>query len=236
MKNIYKQIATFGIAVLLFLTVLVANSNAQMPDVKKSQKSFLSLKQFKSLNQKSLAAKAGGTITPANVESFDLGFSFVRVMYFASIAQEDPEANTYAIVELVYLIDRFDGKPEAVALQNVLKALVRGNGSGGVFWNRIEAIAKGYSAKLKGEQKWYFDSGNTLTRLSLATYLGDAAMLKKELQNLQALTKIAPKTIPTEILQPMASLAKYAAQGEIGEAEFLAIDETIGGVMDNVFG
>jgi hypothetical protein len=160
--------------------------------------------------------------------SFDLGFAFVRAMYFAGLSDVDGEANSKAILELVSLIERIDDYPEQAAqLQQVLKMVTRNTGSGEDRWLAMLRIIKSYSIALKTEPQWYFDSGVTISMLCVATYLDDANAIKYELQNLQALTRIAPHNVPRNVLVPMQSLLRYCYQTTFTETDRAALIATV---------
>jgi hypothetical protein len=156
--------------------------------------------------------------------SFDLGFAFVRAMYFAGLSDVDGEAHNKAILELVSLIERVEDHPEQVSqLQQVLKMVTRNSGTGEERWIAMLRVIKSYSVVLKTEPQWYFDSGVTISMLCVATYLDDSEAIKYELQNLQALTRIAPQNVPRNVLVPMQSLLRYCYQATFTEADRAAL-------------
>ncbi|MGH9902228.1 MAG: hypothetical protein ACRD68_10520, partial [Pyrinomonadaceae bacterium] len=171
----------------------------------------------------------------ADTESFDLGFAFVSAMCLASRSHEDAATNAKAIVELAYLIERLESRPEeAAALQKVLRMVVRGSGTGMQRGETVQRVMKSYGDGLKGEAQWYFNSGVTVSRLFLATYLNDGDGMRIELQNLQLLTKIAPQNVPRDVLAPMQSLLRYFDQTTFTEGDRAAVIEAIDKIIVTV--
>lgn len=180
------------------------------------------------------ADRKSGAVALSNQQNFKLGKDFALVMFDAEGMDEYEEALNYTIVELVYLIDDLEGQAEAAQLQKILKAVVRGTTSAAQVRKDIEAVSKTYLNRQKADQKWYFNSGNTSMNLLISTYLGDDPKIKEGLSNLQALIKIAPKSTPKTILDPINSLAKYVEKTAFTEEDYMAIYEGAEQVIEAV--
>ncbi len=156
-------------------------------------------------------------------------------MYFASISGDDREANDKAIVELVYLIDRLDHKPdEAAALRRVLQMVVRVAGAGSVRAEAVQRVIGLHGSALRGDAQWYFNSGVSVSKLFIATYLNDSAGIKNELQNLQTLTRIAPPSLPRNVLVSMQRLLGYFDQTAFSENDRAAVIKVVENILVTV--
>jgi hypothetical protein len=180
------------------------------------------------------SARAGGEISEENYKQFDLGFALVRAGYFSQVAVDDEEFNSDAIVELVYLADRLEGQPEAAKLEAVLKMVVRGTGTAEQRWDAVGEVVKSYSARQQPGARWFFDSGVTLTKVSLYSYLEDQPNLQAELKTLQQLIAKTPQGVPAEVTKPMREVAQYAAQQALTSDDYEKIAETAGQAMESV--
>ena len=230
----FKQIVNKMLVTVALAALTAGAALAQKPN-KQNKPAFEPRKESKQvLQSKSLVAKAGdAAITPANVDSFEHGYDFVRAAYFSG-AIEEMEENGMAIVELAYLIDALEGQPEAAQLQKVLKQVLRYEGTQDERFQAVEQAANSYVARQKGEAAWYFKTGYAMTRLSLALYLGDNADVQKQLQAVKTLSETAPNTVSTEVLNPMKTLAKYAPKGIYTNDEMVAMDDTVNGILETV--
>lgn len=178
---------------------------------------------------------AGSQLDTSYRDSFDLGFAFVRAMYFASLSGEEKEANDKAIVELVYLMDRLEHKPdEVVALRHALRMVVRGSGAGSDRWEAVQSAIRLHAGALRGELQWYFNSGISVARLFIATYLNDAVGIRNELQNLQTLARIAPQSLPRNVLASMQRLLGYFDQTTFTENDRAAVIQVVENILITV--
>lgn len=183
-----------------------------------------------------LAAPGGPEVSEEDAQIFDRGLAGVRAMYYAEAAAEDPEFAPYAVLELVYLADQFEGQPEEKELQKILKMVVRGTGTGQERWNGIENVLRSHSNRLKGTQKWYFATGVSLNKVSLFSYLEDATRLQAELRNLKQIVDSTPEGIPSSVLTPMREIAQFAAQPAYGAEDYMTIGEVTEEAMVIVLG
>lgn len=97
-------------------------------------------------------------------------------------------------------------------------------------------MPKNTEAPRPSEQQWYFKSGSTLVELLIASYLYDEIELKKRLSEMQALITMAPTGTPNEMLEPMGTLVKYAAQTTYTDEDYVAIFEGAFGISELVNG
>ena len=183
-----------------------------------------------------MSAAAGEEISEENYDQFDLGFAFIRAGYFAQVAAEDEEFSTDAILELVYLSDRLEGQPEAQKLEAVLRMVVRGTGTPKQRWDAVGDAVKSYSARQQGGRRWFFDSGVTLTKVSLFSFLEDQPSLQAELKALQQLIAKTPGGVPAAVLTPMREVAHFATQQVLNSKDYETIGEASMEAMESVLG
>ena len=176
----------------------------------------------------------GSLVSAASQTNFNLGSNFIIAMTNASYIDNDSGAADSTIVRLVYMIDQMEGQPEADALQNTLKSLVRGTSNAAKVRLEIENAMKSYTGKLTGDQKWFYDAGQSVTNLIFHIYSNDQALVKKNLSEIQNLIKLAPHGTPEEIIAPMQTLAKYVSQTTFAENDYTAIIEGAVGIFDSV--
>ncbi len=231
MKNMWKKVVVLAMTLGVFAVALPFSAAAR------SGEQGANLVLSRNLQQMGAADKAPAAdngIAKANVESFSTGFAMVRVMYYAGTDKaEDGDAS--AILELVYLIDKFEGQPaEAAQLQKVLKMVVRNTGTRQERWNAVQDAINTHRKSLHGEALWYFNLGVIVPKLSLYAYLKDSAGLKSDFSSFQQLVQNAPQGVPAAVLTPMQQLAKYATQASYSNDELAAIGSTTGTVMDAV--
>lgn len=230
-----KLLLTIATAISLLTGMAAAQ---QMPNESEANRERFTEQMRRHAAQiKSLAAKKGVDAKPAtaslsNGDTFQNGKDFTMAMFDAEAMDEDEDAFNYTILDLVYLIDRLDGQPEAAQLQKTLKAVVRGTSTGALVKADIAKVSNAYLARQKVDQKWYFNAGKTSMNLMIATYMGEDANIKKGLNELQALIKTAPKGTAKEILNPMGDLAKYIAQKTYTDEDYTAIYEGAGSIID----
>lgn len=245
MKNQVTNIMNKLFAVIAITMILTAAAFAQMPNVEtKSREQIAEMlrQQMKTETgverrqaSKVAVLQKGVTVTRlSNQENFNLGKDFVMAMFDAEGVEDYEDATDYTILDLVYLIDRLEGQPEAVQLQKTLKSVVRGTGTAIQIRKEIELVSKAYLNRQKVDQKWYVNAGATTMNLSISTYFGEDAAIKKGLAELQALIKIAPNGTAREVLEPMNVLAKFVTKTAYTEEDYVAIFEVIGEVMDAV--
>ncbi len=236
-----KQISTIASKLFVFAAMAVILTGAVF--AQKPQRRDISPEQFnRMLRQKLqtgvLANQKGAikstVVSLTNQENFNLGKDFAMAVFDAGAMDEYEEAFTYTIVDLVFLIDNLEGQAEAVQLQKTLKTILRGTSTPAQVRKDLEAASKTYLARQKADQKWYFNSGQTSMNLMIATYMSNDAEIKKGLSNLQALIKIAPKSTPRTILDPINSLAQYVAKTTFTEEDYTAIYEGAEKVIDAV--
>jgi len=220
------------------LSILTGIATAQMPnEYEAKRKQFAGQIRRQAVEAKSLdadksAVKKTATVSLSNSDTFQNGKDFMIAMFDAEGLDEYDEALDYTILDLVYLIDRLDGQPEAAQLQKTLKAVIRGTSTGALVKKDIEKISNAYLARQKPDQKWYFNAGKTSMSLMIATFMGEDANIKKHLTGLQSLIKIAPKGTAKEILNPMSALAKYIARETYTDEDYTAIYEGVGSIID----
>lgn len=223
---------------LIAVAVLTATASAQTSSERKTRREqFAEQIRRHAAETKSLAENknAAGKIAAVNLTSkdaFQNGKDFTTAAFDAEAMGDDEEAYNYTIIDLVYLIDRLDGQPEAAQLQKTLRAVVRGTSTGALVKADIEEISKAYLARQKADKKWSFNAGKTSMNLLIASYMGEDANIKKGLSELQSLMKTAPKGTAQEILNPMNALAKYAAQKTYADEDYTAIYEGVGSIID----
>lgn len=205
----------------------------QMIETRRGQ-IFDDQKNTSSLKTKNTAKKKL-SISEINRNSFDVGQRFAFT-FFDAQGLEDEKAYQFLIVDLVELIDKLEGQPEAVELQQVLTSVVRKTVESVQVQREIETMAKNYLARQKDESQWYFNSGATLVKLVMASYFSKDAELKNRLSEMQALITIAPKETPPEMIEPMGDLVKYMAQTAFTEDDYVAIIEGALGIGNSVIG
>ena len=174
-------------------------------------------------------------VSPVNRTNFVLSSKFVSAIKDAAYLDSDETAAKSAIVDLVYLIDAFEGQPEAAVLQRILKSAVRKTATAAQVGLEIEKTSKLYSNHLPRSQKWYFNAGTALTNLVFDTYVNDDAAMKSALSEIRELMLIAPKDTPAEITIPMNSLAKYVAAA-FTEKDYAAIFQNSVGLVNSING
>ena len=156
------------------------------------------------------AAQAGDAISDENYNSFDQGYSLVRALYFVSEEADNPDFMEVAGEELYYLSESLADTPEADQLDEVIGMYLDATGSREERWEAIEGIIASISERSEGEQKWYFDAGVTLTKLSLFSYLEDEEQLQAELDNMTSLVAEMPENVPAEMAGIMTDIAELA--------------------------
>jgi hypothetical protein len=235
MKNEIKNyLSKFILAVATAISLLTGAALAQMPNRNQTERERI---HRHAVETKSLAARQTIGAKAANVNLvnggvFQNGKDFSMAAFDAEWMDEDQEAYNYTILDLVYLIDRLDGQPEAAQLQKTLRAVVRGTSTAALVKQDIERISNLYLARQKSDQKWYFNAGKTSMNVMIASFMGEDASIKKGLQDLQALIKTAPKGTAKEILNPMGALAKYVAQKTFTDEDYTAIYEGAGSIIE----
>jgi predicted Zn-dependent peptidase len=231
MKNHIKSIYGKLIVLVAIATILTGVNFAQKPDVAKRGQLVEKLRQEQNLKSAKISK---GNINAVNADNFYLGSSFAMAIYFSEGIDKDNKSVDYTIVELVRLIDKLEGQPEAPMLQKTLKSIVRLTTNATTARAEIVAAQKAYGARQKKEQQWYFNAGFTASDLSISSYVGDAAFTKQDLKDLQALIKIAPQGTPKELLDPMNALAKYVAKATYTKDDYVAIYDGVGTVFDSI--
>lgn len=238
MKIYIKQILNKLFVGIALAMVLTASAFAQKPEQYTAIRGQFTESVRRQIPTQTLAKRdtvfKSGTVTSANSTNFLIGKNFALAKFDAAYIEADKEALGYTIVDLVYLIDELDGQPEAADLQKTLKAVVRGTSSSEQVIKDIETASKTYLARQTVAPKWYFNAGQTSINLKISTYLNEDAKIKKGLSDLQTLIKIAPQGIPKEIIDPMNVLAKYVAKTAFTEADYTAIFQGAGSVIDAV--
>ncbi len=220
------------------MSILTATALAQMSNERSTRREQFAEQirrhaaETKSLAENKNAAGKTGAVNLTSKDTFQNGKDFTMAMFDAEAMDDDEEAYNYTIIDLVYLIDRLDGQPEAAQLQKTLRAVVRGTSTAALVKADIEKISNTYSARQKVDKKWYFSAGKTSMNLLIATYMGEDANIKKGLTQLQSMIKTAPKGTAKEILNPMGALAKYAAQKTYTDEDYTAIYEGVGSIID----
>ena len=234
-ENLSKLFVVVAVAIISTGAVFAQKPNRSVNN--REQFSRLAREQaqtkLKTLADQGSAANRGA-VTLANGTNFNLGKDFAMAVFDAEGIDEDEESYNYTILNLVFLIDSLEGQPEAVQLQKTLKSVVRFTSDAATVKKEIEAVSKTYLARQKVDGKWYFNAGQASMNLMISTYMGEDAQIKKGLAELQALIKVAPKNTPKEIINPINSLAQYAAKTAYTEADYTAIYESLESVMEAV--
>ncbi|MEP6925230.1 MAG: hypothetical protein ABI954_12255 [Pyrinomonadaceae bacterium] len=175
-------------------------------------------------------------VTQNNRAQFDLGFAFIRSAFYASASDQNTDFSDRAILELAKLSARFDAQPEIqIALDKILKNVVRGQGTADERWRAVIAIAELHGTQLAVEPKWYYQAGIVLTRLHLSNLKRNQEDIRKELQNLEILSKIAPNSAPSELLGMISSLTSVALPINLTNSEFLTIDDVVGNILGLIY-
>ncbi len=246
MKNRILQIInrlflTFALSTTVAVGIAKANTTTNQNVSANRQQMVETLRSQIFDNQKSTnsritknVAKTGLAISEINKNNFDIGQRFAFTVFDLQGLEEDEKAYQFLVVDLVELIDKFEGQPEAVELQKVLTSVVRNTATVEELQTEVERIAKNYLSQQKKEQQWYFNSGSTITNLVIASYFGDDTELKNRLSEMQALITIAPKETPGEMLAPMGDLVKYIAKATLSEDDYVAIFEGAMGITESV--
>lgn len=212
-----------------------AQREQQQSERRSNLRQFLQLEELLKTSRSQMGPGAGPQLDTSYRDSFDLGFAFVRAMYFASLSGEEKEANDKAIVELIYLMDRLEHKPdEVVALRHALRMVVRGSGAGSDRGEAVQSAIRLHAGALRGELQWYFNSGVSVSRLFIATYLNDALGIRNELQNLQTLARIAPQSLPRNVLASMQRLLGYFDQTTFTENDRAAVIQVVENILITV--
>ena len=230
------QIKNYSSKILLTLLaaigILTGTAAAQKPDKSGGEFYSRAMRAGRKYAGKMQARKAGAVAAASNGETFQNGKDLTMAIYDADQMDSDDDALNYTILDLVYLIDRLDGQPEAAPLQKTLRSIVRGTTNAAAVKKDIETVSTAYLKRQTAEQKWYYNAGRTSMNLLIASYSGADADIKKGLTDLQALVKTAPKNTLDEILNPMKALDKFAAQKTFADADYTAIYEGVGGIID----
>lgn len=231
-------------AVAALTLILIAAVFAQKPDARGMSREGFADALHRRIETKNIAERGGiaiksnaprkGATALSNQNYFNLGNDFVLAMYDAGRIEKDADSSKYAIVELVYLIDRLENQPEAAQLQKTLKAVVRRTKTAMQVQKEIETAADAFIARQKPEQKWYLTAGKATMKLSISTYFGEDSAIIQGFAELQALIKSAPKNTGAEVLEPMNTLAKYFDKTVFTEEDYAAIYEDVGEVIGSV--
>ena len=228
------------IAVALAM-VFIGTAFAQMPDKSATDREQLNelLRRDLPIANKTVAADKRevvkkSAVTADNSTNFTIGKNFALAKFDAAALEDYKESLNYTILDLVRLIDDLDGQPEAVQLQKTLKSVLRRTSTALKISQEIEAISKTYLARQKVDPKWYFNAGQTSMSLMISSYQNDDAKVKKGLAELQSLIKAAPPGTAQEVIDPMNVLTKYIAKTTFTEADYSAIYEGVGNVIEVV--
>ena len=240
MKQTIKQTINKLFVVVAVATILTGAVSAQQTQKNREQFEQLirenSQIQTTEIQTNIAATQNERAVTPkknlTNQDNFNLGKDLALAKFDASGIGKNEDAASYTILDLVYLIDRFEDQPEAANLKAILKSVVRETADSDRVQKDIDMVFKIYLKRQNAGQKWYLNAGMTSMNLSIATYFGEDAGIKKGLSELQALIKIAPKGTPKEIIDPMNVLAKYVTKTAFTEEDYIAIFDGVGNVMD----
>ncbi len=232
MKNQFKQISNKLFIVIALAIVLTGSVFAQKSvEGENLRKQISESTRRVSRIENRTAAISKSVFSYANSLNFQVGKDFALAIYDAKDLDNSDEALNYTIVDMVYLIDDLENQSEAAQLQKLLQAAVRRTKSGAQISMEIETISKTYMARQKVDQKWYYNAGFGSMNLMISAYLGDNALTKKDVTQLQALIKIAPENTPKEIINPLNDLAKFAAKTVFTQEDYTAIHAAVENVL-----
>lgn len=112
--------------------------------------------------------------------------------------------------------------------------VLRGDGTSDERWQIVMEAADAHGETLQREAKWFYQTGITLTRLHLANFERNEQMMRAELQKLAALSKIAPSSAPSEMLEMINNLTKIADRSAFTNSDYLAVDNEVGKIRELV--
>ncbi len=164
--------------------------------------------------------------------NFQIGKDFGLAAFDANSIDEYKEGTDYTILDLVYLINRLEGQPEAAQLQKTLKAVTGKTATAAQAGKEIEAASKTFLARQNAVQKWYFIAGQTSVNLKISAYLNEDAKTKQGLNDLQSLITTAPPGTSKEMLATLNALAQYAPKTALTEQDYIAIFDGAAKVID----
>jgi len=153
-----KLLLGFAVGILILVTAQAKTLHAQELSAKREKigetlrrQHWKPEKSEKSVSIKNLSS-GGLNITKGNQNSFDIGQRFALAVANTTDLGTSEQAYQYMLVDLVELIDKSEGKPEAVQLQKILKSVIRKTANGIQIKSNLEMIAKAYQTKQSKEQ------------------------------------------------------------------------------------
>lgn len=231
-KRIIKNISGFLVVVALMaiLSGYVFALQVEQNVVKDSRQTIGQLQSLisKQIEDNILASdkkvlSSRKCVSDPNQINFHLGHLFVLTIFDAEIDYNKNGSYSYAIKDLQGLIAVFKGQSETASLEALLKSIINEEKSPEQIRQAMENVAKSYTNRQSGEQKWYFDSGATVSNLVIDSYMGDDKGIRKGLSELQKLTKLTPEKTPKEVLDSINSLAKHITATAFVEDDYAAI-------------
>lgn len=237
MKNkITETIKTIFVALAL-ATGFAGLTPAQPPALRDFQPAVEKYHQQSKLNPsknpKNLSVKSINA-SVVNRTNFSIGSEFVLVNLYAMVLDKDQNAPEKLIVELTHLIDLLENQPEAAMLQKALKSVIRKTANSAQVVSEVGNASNAYFNRQSSEQKWHFAAGYTVMNLAVNTYVGDDALTKNGLTEVQKLVATAPPGTSAKVLASLNGLVNYLAKTNYSENDYKAIFEGVVGVIGAV--
>lgn len=171
-------------------------------------------------------------VTEANQINFMLGHYLMRTSYDAIFAELDGD-ETYAdvIEDIRVLIGFFEGKPEQVLLEKLLKSVENGAAGTEEIVRAMGEIEKSYKADQTEEQKWFLLYGEWTTCLIGDIFLEDDEYIAEDLLALQELAAFAPEAVAEQVVKPISGLGRFTEQDAFTAEDY----EEMAGIAFEVF-
>ncbi len=235
MKKIIKQtlgklLTAVAFAAILGGTVFAlpvrpeADKNIERSAKKLWTKSFVKVEKMALKNK-------GGMVEEINQGNFLLGHYIVRTSYDAYFGDFDGVAG-----DLEFLIEAFQGQPNAVELEKLLKSVTDGTADLEQILEGMISVEDSYRDQLSDEQKWFFDYGEWATSLIGDTVIKEDEAIFVDLDALQSMAEDAPPEIAKEILEPVSALAEFSEQDSFTDQDYEELRSGAFNIFDLVFG
>ncbi len=229
-QTIGKLLTAVAFAAILGGTVFAlpfrpeADKNFEKSAKKLWTKSFVKVEKMALKNK-------GGMVEAINQGNFLLGHYMVRTSYDAYFEDFEGVAG-----DLEFLIEAFQGQPEAFELENLLKSVTDGTANAEEIYAAMKSVEGSYRDQLSDEQKWFFDYGEWTTCLIGDTVIKEDEYIFEDLDALQRMAEDAPPEVAKEILEPVTLLAEYSEQDSFTDEDYEELRSGAFNIFDLVFG
>lgn len=196
--------------------ILTSAAFAQTGEVSASQ--LRSLAEVKATRGLALRPESVSAIKPENVNAYYFGFDFEDAKH---LVEEDKAKE--AVISLVILWDGLQGTAEAAQVENVLRMVVRGQGSPSERVTILEMAQKSLEQRLAGEQKWFYSVGQTYGAMLTHICSGKIASVKAKMIEMGRLAKTAPAGTPSTLVGALAKLGAFGTKSSYTDDDITAI-------------